>query len=169
MKVLETIENSDDNDWQIREKYWIASARRFGHPITNLDSGGRGGFLKSEETKAKIREKAIGRKLQPESIEKMRATKRERMTPELRKRLSEINLGRKHSDEVKRARSIALTGRPVSEKTRRKISESNKLAKPRKQRAPYIRSEETRLKMAESRRQYYVRKKALQLSLVSSI
>lgn len=160
MEVLEVFENSNDLDWQDGERFWISYLRFLGENLTNHDSGGNAGRRQCQETKDAIRAKAIGRKQSPETIAKSKATRLERLTPELRERLRLVNLGRKHTDETKRARSIALTGRPVSEETRRKISESNKLAKPKKPRAPYIRSEETRSKMAEARCQYYARKKA---------
>ena len=54
-----------------------------------------------------------GFKKSPESVEKMRQSK----------------IGTKHSDASKAKRSEAMKGRIVSEETRRKISESNKIAK----------------------------------------
>lgn len=153
LRVLETIENSNDEDWQERERLWIASSLANGDALTNLHSGGRGGFTMRDETKEKIRAKAIGRKLSHDAIEKMKATKRERMTPEVRRRLGDAQRGKKQSAETIRKRSEAMKGRTVSEETRRKISESNKLAKPRKPKPPRIPkvrapiSEETRAKM----------------------
>lgn len=85
IRVLETIENSDDREWQERERWWIRFSLEQGHPLTNLCSGGQGP--------------------------------------------SDINKGRKHTEATRMARSKALTGRVVSEETRRKISESNKTAK----------------------------------------
>jgi predicted RecB family nuclease len=74
------------------------------------------------------------------------------MTPELRERLSQINIGRKHSEETKAKMAAARIGRVCSEETRRKISEANKLSHPAKPKEPKIPkqrkpvSEETRLK-----------------------
>ena len=48
------------------------------------------------------------------------------ITEEHRKNLSESHKGYKHTDEQRRKISKALTGRPVSEYTRKLISESNK-------------------------------------------
>jgi hypothetical protein len=94
----------------------------------------------------------------------MKATKRERMTPELRKRLAEINIGRKQSEETKSRRAESMRGRVVSEETRRKISEANKAAltkyyadkdckcrKPKPPKEKYVPSEETRAKMRAAR------------------
>jgi len=128
MRVLETIENSDDKDWQDRERWWIKAARNSGDPITNLDDGGRFGTQKSQETKDKIRAKAVGRKMSADAVDKMKATKAERLTPEVRNRMRLSQLGKRRTPEQKAAHSIALTGRTVSEETRRKIGESNKIA-----------------------------------------
>ncbi len=124
IKPLEVIENSNDLDWQDRERWWIRWAIESGHPITNIDAGGRSGMLKSDETKRKQSEAMKGFRLSPESIAKMVATKKANMTPERREHLRRINMGRKHSEETKARRSIALCGRPVSEETRRKIRDA---------------------------------------------
>lgn len=142
MRVLETIENSNDLDWQDRERWWIASSREAGLPITNLDSGGRNGMRKSPETCARIAASNTGKKMAPESVAKMIATKAANMTPELRQKLSLSNLGRRHSQEVRAARSLALTGRVVSEETRRKIGLANRGT---------VMSEETKAKLRAAR------------------
>lgn len=160
IKVLETIVNSDDKDWQERERWWIKSSLDSGAPLTNLHSGGRGGFSMHESTKDKIRAKATGRKMSREAIEKMKASKAAGLTPEVRERIRRAQLGKKQSAETKAKRAVAMTGRIVSEETRRKISEANKISRERylaanppkcrlpkvkKERAPI--SEETREKM----------------------
>lgn len=142
MRILETIENSNDLDWQERERAWISECLMAGHPLTNLDSGGRGGMKKSNETKARMSAALRGRKPSRESIEKMKRTKSMNMTPELRKRLSEMNLGRKHTEEWKTKMSSRLMGHKTSEETKRKISEA--------QLGKFV-SEETRAKIRIAR------------------
>ena len=129
MRVLQTIYNSDDTDWQEIERWWIKCAREKGDPITNLDDGGRSGMKKSAETKEKMRLKQLGRIMSPESIAKMKATKAANLTPEVRERISKAQLGKRRTPEQRAAHSIALTGRVVSEETRRKIGEANKISR----------------------------------------
>lgn len=121
IQVVEIIHDSNDQDWQERERYWIEHFSKIS-PLTNLDSGGRNGQLKSEETRAKIRAKALGRKQSPESIAKMKATKLATLTPERRENIAAAKRGKKWSDERKAAHSLALKGRKHSEETRAKIS-----------------------------------------------
>lgn len=125
MDVIEEIDCAAD-EWEDRERFWIYHFRQMGFPLTNLDSGGVSGKQQSEETKSKIRAKAIGRKQTPESIAKMKATKSEGWTPERRERYRLAQLGKKQSDATREKRSKSLMGRQVSEETKRKIRESNK-------------------------------------------
>jgi len=125
MRVLETIENSNDIDWQERERWWIQCARETGDPITNLDDGGRNGNCKCQETRQLMRIAAIGRKMLAEAIAKMKATKAARLTPEVRERMRLAQLGKKRTPEQREALSLALKGRVQSEETKRKISEKN--------------------------------------------
>lgn len=76
IEVLETIENSDDRDWQESERFWIAYLRFFGCRLTNLDNGGKGCGSMSEETKRKLSIAHTGKKLSPEHIEKLAAANR---------------------------------------------------------------------------------------------
>lgn len=52
--------------------YYNSADRRFGYNIDRIADHTKPGFHLSEETKEKIRQKAIGRKLSPEQIEKMK-------------------------------------------------------------------------------------------------
>lgn len=126
MRVLDVIENSDDTDWQERERWWIQAARESGDPLTNLDDGGRNGTMKCDDTKAKMRAKATGRKMSQEAIEKMKSTKRERMNDETRKRLGDGQRGKKQSEETKAKRAASMMGHATSEETKRKIGDANR-------------------------------------------
>lgn len=52
--------------------YYNSADRNFGYNIDNIADHTRPGFHLSDETKEKIRQKAIGRKLSQEQVEKMR-------------------------------------------------------------------------------------------------
>ena len=52
--------------------YYNSADRRFGYNIDRVADHANPGFHLSDETKEKIRQKALGRKLSPEQIEKMR-------------------------------------------------------------------------------------------------
>lgn len=126
MRVLEIIENSNDADWQERERWWIEAARECGDPITNLDSGGRNGNNKCYETRMKMKAKATGRVMSKEAIEKMKATKIARLTPEVRERIAAAQRGKKHSEETRAKMAQSRTGYKFSDESKRKIGEANK-------------------------------------------
>jgi group I intron endonuclease len=102
--------DSDDVDiLKAKEIHYIAEYS----PVYNMTKGGDGavGCIRSEETRRKMSEWQIGRKMSEESKLKM----------------SKAKTGKKHgpmSDETKRKLSETHIGRPKSEQTRRKISET---------------------------------------------
>lgn len=122
-QVIEIIYDSDDVDWQERERFWIRHYRKIS-PLTNLDAGGRSGQLKSPETKAKMSAAQKGRKMTPESIAKMKATKAERWTPERRAKMGAHHIGKKHSEETKSKMSAARKGKPCSPEKAEKIRQA---------------------------------------------
>lgn len=93
---LDRIENSDDTDWQDVERFYICYLRFLGCRLTNLDVGGTGGNLKSEETKKKIGDSHRGRK----------------HTEESRKKFSESHTGKRLSPEHVANMSKAVKGVP---------------------------------------------------------
>ena len=108
IKVLEEVADDDVDSIELLERYWIAQAKEAGWNLTNTTEGGEGakgrvGFkhdaatraritesLKkfyaehpgagahSEETKEKIRKRALGRKATPAAIESNRLAQRRR-------------------------------------------------------------------------------------------
>jgi len=120
--IMDVIEECTDETWAERERFWIAHFRNVGLPLTNLDSGGNHGKKQSEETKAKIRAKAIGRKQTPESIAKIKATKSAGWTHERRERYRLAQLGKKQSPETIEKRSAKLRGLKRSPEICAKIS-----------------------------------------------
>lgn len=131
MSIIEVIENSNDLDWQDRERFWIAHYLANGVRLTNLDSGGRQGMRKSAQTRELIRQKATGRVMPKEAIEKSRATRAANMNDEVRARLSRAQLGKKQSEETVAKRAAILKGHVVTEETRRKIGSANKISRER--------------------------------------
>lgn len=122
--LIDIIEDSDDNDWQAREVYWIAHYRRIGARLTNLDSGGRRGKCMTPESKEKCRIASTGRKHSAETREKMgKIFKGRKMLPEWleRQRESRIRNGKVASPELRETRRINRLGKKHSEETIRKI------------------------------------------------
>ncbi len=99
-----------------------------------------------EESKEKIRVKALGRKYSEETIQKrVQKLKGQKRTKETRQKISEGNKGKKRTEEQKKAASERVSGenhpmygKTRSEETRQKISEAHK---------GKIVTEETRLKI----------------------
>lgn len=109
MRILEVIENSDDEDWQCREVYWISRKRDEGCRLTNLDGGGVSGRVLSDETKQKLRVLNLGKTV----------------SDEVRKKMSDRLKGVPFTKEHSAAIAKTLIGRPVSHETRQKISQAN--------------------------------------------
>lgn len=140
MEILETIENSNDADWQPREVYWINWCRKEGFDLTNLREGGVGGARHSEETinkhrariftdehRKKISDALKGRK---PSTKCMEASKRAHLgkkqpADSIRKRVSSLRATlslhpRTVSDETRAKISLALSGRKASDEAKQR-------------------------------------------------
>lgn len=118
----------------------------------NLKLGGEGGsngtfrgHKHSEETKAIMSAKTLGRKCSIEARAKMSKAARARpgWTKEARLEMSRTRKGRRHSEETKRKISEANNGHKISVETRKKISEARKGKKA---------SKETRAKMSAAKK-----------------
>ena len=134
--------------------------------LHNKSDGGEGpsGMVHSEETKDKIRQKAIGRKASEETKKKLsKIHKGRKHTEEMKKIQSErmkgntYGLGRKHSLDSLKKMSESQKGKKVSEETKRKLSEAHKgktLSEEHKRKLSEVNkgktlSEETKRKMKE--------------------
>jgi len=110
--VIKILETCALNVWEHKEKYWIAHFRALG-PLLNVCDGGNGFGTHTAETRAafgakhkgkkisiqhRMRLSALnrGKKLSPESIQKMRDRK---VSPETRAKLSAANIGKKLTPE----------------------------------------------------------------------
>lgn len=158
MVVIETISNSDDNDWQERERYWIEHYRALGEPITNLDSGGNGGKLQAEETKEKLRNANTGKKRSEETRRRISISK-QNPSEETREKLRRARLGKPQSEETKRKRAESRIGHKHSPETIEKLKAARRAwaalrpkapprVRPKVERKPI--SEETRERMRQA-------------------
>lgn len=167
LRVLEVIENSDDRDWQEKEREWINRSRAAGHNLTNLDAGGNSGPNKSEATKEKIRKLKTGLRHTERTKKKMAATRTGHATSEeTRRKISEAHKGMTHTEETRAKIRAARARQVITPATRAKLSAVAKGRRPSPQtiaasvlasrgRVP---SEETRAKMRASRAAYFARK-----------
>jgi len=93
MVILERIEGAWP--WQEAERFWIAFARRHAWPITNNTSGGDGVPDLPDETRRRMAATWKGRKHKPETIAKLRAARKLRVTStETRQKMSNAHRGR---------------------------------------------------------------------------
>jgi len=98
----------------IRENKWIKIHKpEYNNILVNIN----GYFFHSEETKEKIRQKALGRKVSDETKAKIKETSKGRiLSEETKQKISESNKGKAHGTK----------GQKPSEKTRLATIESNK-------------------------------------------
>ena len=117
--------------------------------LHNLTDGGDGasGYVFSEETRKKMRERTPSEETRKKMSEARRGEKNHNYgkihSEETRRKMSESQIGKTLSKEHIDKIIEGLKGRPVSEETRRKMSETRK---------GKILSKETRRKMSEARK-----------------
>lgn len=135
--------------WAQAERQWIAAYRAMGARLVNATDGGDGtpGRGKSAEERRKIGE----------------ASRRRFEDPRQREIVSRTHKGKVISEEHRRIVGAATTRRWVEYRTSGgTLSDESRarLSAAAKARKPYPRSPETRAKIAESKRQLWVRRKA---------
>jgi group I intron endonuclease len=126
---IQIIDVCDDEISDEVETYWIWQFKSWGFDLVNLTPGGGGGNSMlgkklSDETKKKMSQSA---KLRGQNIAGW--NKGLKMSPEFRKKISEVQKGRILSDETRKKISEKLKGvkkQPMSEETKLKISEQKK-------------------------------------------
>lgn len=123
MIELETVVTGD---WREAETFWIAYARALGARLTNCTAGGdtgSSGYRHDAAARRRMSECQIGRKMPPEAVERMAATKRGKpISQEHRRSLSLKLKGRRNSPETIARMSAAQKGRTVSATSRQLIS-----------------------------------------------
>lgn len=172
--LITLIDTVSADDRASAEQRWIAHYRAEGADLTNGTDGGEGclGFKHSEKARAEMSRSRMGRpspnkgKTMPlEQRELLRqATLRQyEEDPTKREGVSRTHKGKTISDDHKEAVSEAnkkrweewrASGQQVSDETREKLRQAARVRAPRK---PI--NEETRAKMAETRRRYWAEKR----------
>jgi hypothetical protein len=129
----------DPEDLAYFEKYFIKKLNTVVPSGYNLTEGGEGthGLKYSDETKNKLREIAKNR------------------SPEVRKRMSEAQLGKKKSQETIEKLRVGSTGKRHSAESKKKMSE--KLKEAWKKRRLVTVSEETRKRCSEGQKRRIAR------------
>ena len=118
---MRVLEETDHNDWQDAERFWISTSRLAGFNLTNIGEGGEGGLAVSQETRKKLSLLNIGKKHSLESRKKMsESRKRENLSPET---LLKMSLRKK-------GRPTGRKGVPLSDAHRQKLSEAWKTRAP---------------------------------------
>lgn len=133
ISMIEEIFDDDVNKHNERERYWIRFFKNLGYRLVNGTEGGDG-VIPTEETRLKI------------SIRTKEAMK----DPEIRRKISLNNTGRKQTPETIYKRIRGQIGRHHTEEHNRKIAESNKISQLGKKA-----SIETRRKMSEVQKLRY--------------
>jgi group I intron endonuclease len=124
-KALEYVQDATVESLTEREAFWMESFDSIKSGFNMKGAGFTG--LHTEETKKRISEMQIGKKLSPEHIEKVRQIHLGRKnSPEHIEALRQSRLGTKHTDEAKAKMSEACKGRVISEEQRIKQSEALK-------------------------------------------
>jgi len=81
-------------DWRPVERYWIATIRAIGYPLTNCTDGGDGVPNLPPEIRERIRQASVGRKPTPEQLAKLRQRRTWKHTQEHREYMRRIMTGR---------------------------------------------------------------------------
>lgn len=160
VEILEIVKNFDkqkDNKPLLeRESYYIelydTTDKTKGYNLCKYsnDRTGMIGFIHSEESKEKMRQKALARTYSEEEKDRLRT----------------INIGRKLSQEHKDKIKFGNTGKFISDETRKKLSESSKgkpkskeaIEKTRQANLGSKRSEEIKERMSQAQRNRHILK-----------
>ncbi len=147
----------------IKEKYWISYFNSMSPNGYNLTEGGDGIVNPPKEFSIKRSASNIGRKLSEEHKRKIgEKSKGRRMSVDAIEKIKKANTGKKHTLEQNMMHSLFMKGKnighPVSEETKRKISESKKGDKNPARRP------EVRAKMSEKNKGRIPWNKGLKLS-----
>lgn len=125
-KIIQ-LQEVNENEIDLAEKKWIKLFKSIGCNLTNLTEGGDGtlglpspwtGKILSEEHKRKISEKTKGLRRSPKTEFK------KGQIPWIKGK--HINVGKSHSEEIRKKISEALKGKSKSEEARKNMSEAKK-------------------------------------------
>lgn len=145
--TVEVIEEVDETEWEVSERFWIAYFRFLGFSLMNIDLGGNGahkvadsmrekcrlihlGKKRSAEARERLRLSHLGKKSSPETIAKQSeaqkkrwaATQERKMHPNALAALVKYHKGRKQTPEEIERRVKANTGKKRSPDIRVKMA-----------------------------------------------
>lgn len=119
--ILETL--TLDQDWQARERHWIAYYRTLGSNLTNCTDGGDGVLNLSGESKERMLRTWKGRKHKPETLIKLSlASKGRRKTSEQKENMRKKMLGRNNDWGCKVAEGVRKISKEQAEIIRVELS-----------------------------------------------
>jgi hypothetical protein len=140
--IVETVQPLEN--WQARERWWIAHYRAAEHDVLNVMPGGANTPPNTPQVRAKIAASLRGHVVSPATRAKLRASRLgTKASPETRAKLVAAHIGR--------------TRGPRSDEWRAKLSASVKAFRATH---PQPRSDETRAKMSAARRAWWAAKKS---------
>lgn len=126
MEDLEVIENSNDEDWQEAERFWIEYLRFLGFKLCNSESGGLGGKKLNRDVVERIASKTRGQIRGPHSESHRRkiglAKLGGKCSPEHCRKNGIAHLGMRHSEKTKEILRSLQKGIPKTAEHRAKIS-----------------------------------------------
>lgn len=126
IETIESIENSDDTDWQHVERFWISYLRFIGCRLTNMEEGGGGGKL-SQATRLKLSLAHKGKTISEETRAKMSAANKGRkVSLTTRIKLREMFVGVARPEWVCQKMSAARIGVKLGPSPRRGIPNGTK-------------------------------------------
>lgn len=149
---------TDQSDLDAKEVMWIAHLNTMAPNGYNLTEGGTngGGGRRSQETRERMRQARLGKKLTPEAKLKVGlASKGRKFSPEVRKRLSEMRTGVPRKQSTKQKIREAKLGTHHSSEAKEKMRVAHlgthpspdAIEKTRQANLGSTRSEETKAKM----------------------
>jgi len=128
--VIEVVEECDDNNWDISERYWIAQFKAWGFNLVNHTAGGEGvfGYVHSAETKKQLSLQTPWNKGRKYSFDE-------------RNKMSEEQKGKKHSEQTKKKFSEIRTGLKYSKEWCKNIGDALSKVQQGKKRGTYKESQ----------------------------
>lgn len=126
-EILDVARDQGELDFQ--ERFWISKLGTCTPNGYNLAEGGgtTAGVTHGPETRAKMRQARLGKKMSEETKAKIRAAKLGKpMSPEAVEKSRLGHLGRRMTEEAKAKISAAQTGRRHSEETKERIGRAHK-------------------------------------------
>lgn len=136
--MIEQLAVVEDSIRTEAEQGWINFFRQIGADLVNSTSGGGGLFNPSPETREKLRQKSLGKKLSEQTKAKIRAARASQITTEeTREKMSSSRMGHSVSQETKNKISMANKGSIRTEESKIKMSLAKK-GKPNPKHSEYM-------------------------------